>query len=321
MIRKFLPLALCLLFVSRCLAWNSTGHELVAQIAYDQLSPGAKARILVILKAHPRLKADLLQGIADGEDPDRAIFLRAATWPDMVRYPTNPLQRDENHPIWHYADYPFLLDGATTQPVAEHWDGHSYPQNLLQAMEAMRVQLADPALLPPRKAIDLCWVEHLTGDIHQPLHAVSEYSKQYPGGDKGGNSQIIQNPGDIIQNAPTINLHTFWDDIEGLSLDPADIRKIADRIEAEHPAAAWKDNLPVGDVHGWAEESFALAKSNVYLDGKLAHATQDEVSMNPDLAPPLPDGYEKAAVTLADQRIAQAGYRLAALLEVIARDL
>jgi hypothetical protein len=185
----------------------------------------------------------------------------------------------------------------------------------------MRTQLADPAMLPPRKAIDLCWVEHLTGDIHQPLHAVSEFSKQYPTGDRGGNSQIVQNPGDIIIGAPTLNLHTFWDDIEGLSMDPAVIRQIADRIEKEHPIADWKDNLPVGDVHGWAEESLVLAKSDVYLNGKLAHATQDEVSINPDLAPPLPNGYEKNAVTVADQRIAQAGYRLAALLEVISKNL
>ena len=29
---------------------------------------------------------------------------------------------------------------------------------------------------------------HYVGDIHQPLHATSRYTSQYPEGDRGGNS-------------------------------------------------------------------------------------------------------------------------------------
>jgi hypothetical protein len=339
-----LILLLVLVVASPCLAWNSTGHEIVAQIALDQLSPGARARIVSALLYHPRLTQDLLQGIAPGEDPERAIFLRAATWPDMIRYPANPLSRTENHPIWHYVDYPFVLDGTVPShqepinnngpggyggpmqvvvngPIAEQWDGKSPPINLLQAMEKARTELADPNTPPNRKAIDLCWVLHLTGDIHQPLHAVSMYSKQYPYGDQGGNAQILRNPGDIIQDVPTINLHALWDDIEGLSLDPAVIRQIADRIEQEHPPDQLKDLAANPDVAAWAKESLELARTQVYVNGTLAHATRDEANMNPDLAPPLPDGYEKAAIATADARIALGGYRLAVSLEEIAKDL
>jgi hypothetical protein len=311
-----------LAIASPCLAWNSTGHELVAQIAYDQLSAVARAKLVTALLYHPRLTQDLLQGITPGEDPDRAIFLRAATWPDMVRYPTNPLQHTENHPIWHYVDYPYEFDGVQGPVVVEQWDGKSDPANLLQAMAKVRAELADAKTTPDRVAIDLCWVEHLVGDIHQPLHAVSLFSKQYPTGDRGGNSQILHNDGTLIANAPTINLHFIWDAMEGLSLDPDVIRKEADRIEHEHPVTETQtDNVAVGDVAEWAKESFAYAKSTAYLDGKLNHATQDEVNMNPDLAPPLPPDYMKNGQALADQRIAQAGYRLAALLEEIAKGM
>ena len=304
-----------------CRAWNSTGHELVAQVAYDTLTPEAKAKIVAALKNHPRQRQDLLLGIAPGEDPDRAIFLRAATWPDMVRTRMNPMSEKESHPQWHYVDYPYVLDGVNSQAVNANWDGKSDPANLIQAMQKIRKELGDPKTAKDRLAIDICWVEHLTGDIHQPLHAVSEFSKEFPDGDRGGNSQIVSNPGDIIQGTPTLNLHTFWDDIEGLSMDPAVIRQDADRVEKEHPAADMKDQIAIQDPAAWAQESLALAKAKVYLDGKLPHTTRDGFGPPPDEAPALPADYEANAKALADERTALAGYRLAAELEEIAKGL
>jgi S1/P1 Nuclease len=316
--KKWMVVAWVVFTARTCLAWNSTGHETVAQIAYDNLSPPTRAKIILVLQQHPRLKEDLLLGIGPGEDPDRAIFLRAATWPDMIRSPINPMSHTEHHGRWHYVDYPFDFDGVAGPEPVEHWDGKSDPANLLQAMEKAKKELADPQTPLARKAIDLCWVEHLVGDIHQPLHAASMFSKEYPNGDQGGNLVIVHNDGKLFVGAPTINLHTIWDGQEGLSMDPAVVRQIADRIEKEHPLDASKDAVANLDVIAWAKESFAMAKSKVYLDGTLAHITRDQANDKPDSAPPLPDGYEAAALDVADQRIALAGYRLAATLEEIA---
>jgi len=302
-------------------AWNSTGHEIVAQIAFDNLTPDAKAKIIAALKHHPRYGKDLIAGAATGEDLDRAAFLRAATWPDMVRSRMNPMEPKEDHPHWHYVDYPYDLDGVKGEAVVPQWDGTSVPDNLLQAMQKLRKELADPQTPKDRIAIDLCWIEHLTGDIHQPLHAVSEFSKEFPDGDRGGNSQIVSNPGDVIKDTPTLNLHTFWDDIEGLSLDPAVIKQNADRIEAAHPAAEFGDRVTNLDVAAWAQESLELARTKVYLDGKLPHTTRDQGGPPPDEAPALPADYESNARATADMRIALGGYRLAAILEEIAKGL
>lgn len=308
-------------------AWNSTGHETVAQIAYDQMPPDVRAKIVAALKHHPRLQRDLESGMAPGENLDRAIFLRAATWPDMVRSRMNPLEPTEDHPRWHYVDYPYERDGVHGEPVQDQWDGKDDPANLLQAMQKMEKQLHDPASSPERIAIDLCWVEHLTGDIHQPLHAVSMYSKEFPQGDRGGNDDIIGNPGDMggpndmIRQAPTLNLHTLWDDIEGLTLDPKEIRAIADRCEQEHPYSELKDQAANQDVEAWAKESLALAQEKVYLNGTLPHTVRDPAAGGyPDEAPPLPAGYETDARAVADKRIALAGYRLAGKLEEISAD-
>ncbi len=55
----------------------------------------------------------------------------------------------------------------------------------------------------------LCWVLHLTGDVHQPLHTTSLITEQYPlpKGDEGGNKFFIR----VTPNSSGINLHSFWD--------------------------------------------------------------------------------------------------------------
>ena len=312
-------LALSLLAPASARAWNGTGHMAVAMVAWDQLTPVQRQAFVQILHAHPRYQKDLMQHLQPGDDPALHAFLEAATWPDLVKSPVNPLERTEDHKPWHYVDYPYDLDGQHGPMPGETWDGHGNPTDLLQAMQMVTAQLRDPATPAPRKAIDLCWVEHLVGDAHQPLHAVSLYSHVYPvtknpdgttgGGDQGGNLIHVH----TSQN-PDQNLHSVWDGMEGQSYDPGAIRRIADRVEREHPPATMADAANVLDPIAWAKESFDLAKQDVYEDGKVLGVTRAQAQDNPDSVPPLPVGYEKQAHAAADERIALAGYRLADLL-------
>ncbi len=291
-------------------AWNGTGHEVVALIAWDQLSPAQRSACGQILRGHPRFQKDLMQFAKPGEDPAEHAFREAAAWPDAVRTPTNPLSRDEHHAEWHYIDYPYDLDGKGGPRPAEKWDGHAAPTDLLQALQMVTAQLRDPATPAPRRAIDLCWVLHLVGDAHQPLHAVAEYSDAYPTGDRGGNLIHV-----ATADNPDTNLHAVWDGIEGRSFDAAVIRKLADRIEKAHPRTS--ADVAATDPIVWARESFEIAKHDVYLDGKIVGATKEQSAKARDGAPPLPAGYERRAHEVADDRIALAGYRLADLLKSI----
>jgi len=299
---------------SRCNAWNSTGHELVAQVAYDQLSPATRLAIVTMLREHPRLHEDLLHDDIRANDDNLAIFLRAATWPDFVRFPAHPMTHAENHPTWHYVDLPFETEGAKGPQPDLHWDGKSDPANLVQAMDKALAQLKNPATAKDRKAIDVCWVEHLVGDIHQPLHATSWFSNEFPDGDRGGNSVEIRTGTNQL-----VNLHYYWDSLEGMSMDPEQIRKMADRIEAEHPTAEFKDQMKDLSSPDWMRESYELSKNVVYLNGALPHSTKDISTTNPSAVPPLPAGYEKQALATADTRVALAGYRLAEMLNEIAK--
>ena len=285
-------------------------------IIYGTLSPSTKAAIVTILKSHPRLNEDLLHDEVRAKDDDLAMFLRAATWPDMVRYPAHPMTHTEHHSKWHYVDFPIETDGVKGPQPSLQWDGHSDPANLVEAWQKALAELKNPQTAKDRKAIDVCWVEHLAGDIHQPLHATSWFSNEFPQGDQGGNLDVIQ-----LENKEIVNLHYYWDSVEGMSMDPADIRKIADRIESEHPAAALKDRAADLSVVDWAHESLALARSVVYQNLKLPHATREPGGAPlPTTAPELPAGYAQTALATADERIALAGYRLAAVLDQIAKE-
>jgi len=74
-------------------------------------------------------------------------------------------------------------------------------------------------------------------------------------------------------------------------------------------------------VADWAKESFELAKSVVYVNATLPHVTKTEALANPRSVPELPAGYQKQALATADERMALAGYRLAAVLEQVAKGL
>ena len=52
-------------------------------------------------------------------------------------------------------------------------------------------------------------VIHYIGDIHQPLHTVSEVDKYVPEGDRGGNLEHMPDPTD----SGVTNLHSVWDSV------------------------------------------------------------------------------------------------------------
>jgi len=98
--------------ISDAFAWNGTGHESVASIAWQNLTTTARAKAAAVLGNHPRLKEDLQRGMHEDDDPDEFTFRNAATWPDIVRTTSNPLHGQWHKPKWHYIDFAFSVDGS-----------------------------------------------------------------------------------------------------------------------------------------------------------------------------------------------------------------
>jgi S1/P1 Nuclease len=318
--RTCLAAVLILAFAKMVWAWNGQGHEVVAYIAYQHLDPETRAQVDDLLTENPCYGEwkSTVASLPAGQQ-SVAIFMLAATWPDAIKLgsydckpkpvfasdgpasghgdiaPTGP-EASRNigygdtlrHKYWHFVDTPFSADETVTKP-APH-------PNAVDEILALSTALASDES-KDLKSYDLVWVEHLVGDVHQPLHDSTRFTKNHPDGDQGGN--LVP-----ICNAPTCSaeLHAYWDDILGTAS-----LKSALKLGARLNARSRPTGADIADVHVWVQEGFQLAKTNVYV----SPIGDDE----PDSAIGIPDeNYHNRARQIAESQVVLAGYRLAGLL-------
>ncbi|HEY5219886.1 MAG TPA: S1/P1 nuclease [Gemmatimonadaceae bacterium] len=278
-------------------AWNATGHRTVAEIAWENLTPAARTRAVDLLMHGPALAglATLRPDAGPDSARDRALFLNAATWPDLIRG-RGPAWHAYDHPSWHYAD--FYWDDVNGQP---HDIAGTGPDsiNAGERIVAFRQALSDPNVADTTKAVDMVWLMHLVGDIHNPLHASSRVTTEspLPRGDEGGNLVMLND---------RHRLHAFWDDIldESIAREPGEdsiayATRLAAEIVTRDPIASMAPRASDRDVSIWEHESLDLAQ----------HAYTGIV---PGSAPSAE--YKAATLATSESQIALAGYRLAALL-------
>jgi S1/P1 nuclease len=291
-------------------SWNGTGHKTVAFIAYSNLTPKARARVDQLLAKHPMV-GDFNQISDPSEDPGRVVFVNFATWPDFIRsdesfvdtprmdalchpngtappapVPVFPGFPDmQRHQDWHFFDTPLSADGTATHPVCS--------PNAQTQLDAFIHDLQDSSKSDPVKTFELPWVLHLTGDVHQPLHAVTRFSKALPAGDRGGNSVKLANGS---------NLHAFWDDVLGKTETEEFIARLATAIMDANPKTSAAQVLV---PQMWISESAGAAQKDVYMFMGTGSG-HDLVTLSAL--------YKARAKTVARQRVALAGYRLANVL-------
>ena len=283
-------LALLVLTAISLPAWNRDGHKTVAWIAYRHLSPGVKVRVDSILQNHPDYST-WTGDLPPGADLGLEAFLRSSYWPDEIKgdsrfwdelardtYPTPLLPGFPDmkmHKNWHYINVPYLAGLETGfEP-----DG----VNIVERLAALRTQ--------PLSAYNMAWLVHLVGDVHQPLHCVNRFTGHHRNGDQGGNLFHIDDPAK--------NLHTLWDNALGTTDSRTEFVNTATSL----PATA--DSVVRLDTNSWVEESVELAKNLVYTIG------DDAAGGSP---PKVTTEYRSALHQAARERIASAGYRLAAIL-------
>jgi hypothetical protein len=283
---------------SPSLAWNATGHRIIAAIAYERLNPGTRARVDLLLKHHPDYATLLTRDSPpDPEARARAAFLAASVWPDHIKgdrrfyddtrkdatpTPLLPGFPDmARHTNWHYYDIPYAPDGAQTEKQP--------PPNALSELRRLLRETGTS----PRDAYDLPWLIHLAGDVHQPLHCTSRFLKSQPKGDAGGNGVIV---------APGGNLHFFWDSAAGSDGSDAYITRFAAEVTHEYPVPRRLSK----DPKKWIEEGFEIDKREVYSFGLESGSREHPIELS--------QAYQANAKRQARERIALAGYRLAAVL-------
>jgi hypothetical protein len=276
-------------------AWDSTGHSVVAQIAWDNMNAATKRKIIEILRHQPR---PTLLNPPSGGNPSNInsplnaeFFQTAATWPDRIR------GIDElNHSIWHFRDLFWNASDNSNSTKTPHGD-------LIEKLIEFSGNGSDED-----KAIQIAWLEHLIGDIHQPLHCSGRITDEpdETDGDNGGNDFCLVAKSKCGKKG-ALKLHTYWDHLlsngykqnSGES-DYAYNKRLADYIAHLHPRSEFSDLAAFDGTDKWLTEG--RDKANAY-----------PASLKRNVAPN--NNYRKDSLKIAQEAIAEAGYRLAKTLE------
>jgi hypothetical protein len=287
-------------------AWNDTGHQVVAIIAWDNLSEKARKKAVATLRQAP---GDARLASMFGQDGrplvvrEREFFIRASTWPDAIRDVAA-----YDRPAWHYRDFFWRQENGHVLNLP---DASPTPGELLPQLQRIRVLVAttDPAQTRAR-AVGVAWMLHLIGDMHQPLHCSARVTDQEPRGDGGGNTFKLGmvwkgDHSSMIRDT----LHKYWDGAvdkavprhanEGTS---AHLARAAKAAVNAHPKGSMVNRLKPGQFEEWCRESVGAAQANAYPPGLKRMETP-------------PGAYRGQAAKVAMERVALAGYRLARTLE------
>lgn len=220
--------ALVLEFACPAGAWNSQGHMVVAQLAYNHLDPEAKAR------------CDALIAIPPPCGSASQTFVSDSTWADQrCESGTSPQ---------HYIDIPISLDGYPTNGVVDN------PTNVVAAIQQCILILQDPAANVTNQSRALRYLIHFVGDIQQPLHCSTGVTTNKPTGDAGGNSFSLA--------GAWSNLHSLWDAVGGY-LNGVTVSNQASEVEAAHPYTKTIGVIP--NPMDWAREGREIARTNCYV--------------------------------------------------------
>jgi len=290
--------------------WYDSGHRVVAAVAWEGLQPAVRDSVTQLLQKAPS-DADLASLMPTaGADRERAFFMHASTWADQVRDETHPGRRKAYHRgRWHYTnvfwvqtpDGPLVMTERT--PAGEH---------AAERLKTFIRTVGDSTLPAHERAIQLAWILHLVGDLHQPLHASSRVSREHPEGDRGGGLVPLAGPDTYS------TLHTYWDSILDLSYPAAPeestvahASRLAKRLPSQSAAGspvAQEDphTTYVGaeSIDAWLQESAEVAQLSVYLP--VVRAGTEPPAL-----------YRRHVLRIAREQLRVAGKRLAATLNHI----
>lgn len=203
----------------------------------------------------------------------------AATWPDDMRSNPSTFWKKTATP-WHYV----TLNGIIYD--------HAPPEgDALEALAHFTNVLKDPKASLADRQLALRFIVHLVGDLHQPLHDGKCC-------DRGGNDVKVTWFG-----KPT-NLHAVWDSalVDDEQLSFTELTAKLQRHTSPEDVIRWWDVNP----RDWVTES-AEYRDSLYP----APAT------GKDAVPALSYDYVYRFTPLMEQRLKQAGVRLAAYLNAI----
>ena len=297
-------------------AWGCKGHQTVALIAEKHLTPEARQFVEKLLGENPiDPKGKRYCGNAT---PD--LMVDASTWPDDVR-------NERHNGPWHYLDIP---RGKHKGSLEEYCGTDGC---VTRAIEEQRAVLRDKAADPVKRAEAIRYLIHFVGDMHQPLHVINN-------GDNGGNCvpvkylhhEPLPNPLHPEREDFSPNLHQIWDtEIVERDMEVSNPHRYADELDEKFHAESASWEAAGIHVENWAWEIHERAETEVY------DAFSVKIPVEPDVKPKgcsdsnhvgkrllekhltADETYQSTAAKAAKKGIAEAGVRLAMILNEAAK--
>lgn len=311
----------CMLAASSCVAplarsWGCKGHQTVALITEKHLTPEARQFVDKLLGENPidpKLKRYCGNATLD-------LMVDASTWPDDVR-------NERHNGPWHYIDIP---RGKHKGSLEEYCGTDGC---VTRAIEEQRAILTDKSADPVKRAEAIRYLIHFVGDMHQPLHVINN-------GDNGGNCVPVKylhheplvNPQHPEREDYSPNLHQIWDtEIVERDMEVSNPHRYADELDERFRAESTSWEAAGIHVEDWAWEVHERAETEVY------DAFSIRISVEPDVKPKgcsdnnhvgkrmfekhltADETYQSRAAKAAEKGLAQAGVRLAMILNEAAK--
>jgi len=269
----------------RAMAWGDRGHEIVALIAWQLLTPTTQQQVTNLLATDD-------SGLT-GND-----IAAQSTWADEYRDSDRNGARIRYHQTfrWHFINLDLdrpNFEAACFGDVALSGPAATGPDTecIVNKIDQFERELRDPHSDPHERLRALQFILHLIGDVHQPLHASNN-------DDNGGTRVQV-----MISANNLMSLHNYWDG-EVVGRLGRDANSIAANLTQQISAAdiaRWQR----GTTRDWALEAWRIARGDIYRR----------------LPEPLPDGsyrldnaYKNRAREIARLQLQRAGVRLAYVL-------
>ena len=215
-------LVLGIIYQEPARGWGHEGHLQIGKLALQAADSNTAARVWQLLGSN-----------------DMEALAKACNWPDRI----------QKTPRWKWAETQHFVN--IPRAASQYERERDCPDGLCvtEAIKKYAGHLADSRRDRKSRWRAFAWLCHLTGDLHQPLHAGYR-------DDRGGNKV------EIIYRGEAANLHEFWDRvlIQERLPQSSDWQKRSAENTQQRAGMHWNPS----EVDGWTSESHALVKQASY---------------------------------------------------------
>lgn len=297
---RYLSAALLLIFslALNSFAWGERGHRLTARIAARFLTPQSQTIIVDLLKAdivsNPLYYQKNCPNVAALSNQTSLTPAEISTFIDLglaciAPWADPPLKFDRVYTSnWHFIDIPVDLTAPngpkTTTPDLSRdcLMDDERGDCAINALRRFRPILANSKEQPISRIEALKFIVHIIGDLHQPLHCVTDKKNLDDPkdlGDIGGNRKIVQFNVPNWENnihkdvnarwKEQWNLHSVWD--EGIIDATMNLQKLDEEKylllllqTLRKTSASDLAGLQKGDLFTWIDDSYSIAVRKAY---------------------------------------------------------